>query len=249
MIDMKPVIGIPGNILTNTDEGYSRFPITYTPHGFVDGLQEAGALPVIFPISNEDNARQYVQSVDAILLGGGQDVSPLLYGEEPHLKLQATSPVRDHFEMAVIKEAWKERKPILAICRGLQLMNVAFGGTLYQDVSLYPELSVQHVQQSAPATAVHSVDIDTNSWLGNLYGEIENVNSYHHQAIKELADPFKPVAWSKDKLVEAFESANDSRITIGLQWHPEWMLHHNSEAQRLFNAYVETVKEWKQTNK
>lgn len=102
---MKPVIGIPGNVLTNFSPQYESLPITYTPHGFVDGLQAAGALPVVFPISNEENARQYVKSVDAIVLAGGQDVSPLIYGEEPHLKLQATSLERDRFEMAVIKEA------------------------------------------------------------------------------------------------------------------------------------------------
>jgi putative glutamine amidotransferase len=230
--------------LTNSDRDYNKFPISYTPHGFIDGLQTAGALPVIFPISNEENAKQYVKSVDAIVLGGGQDVSPLLYGEEPHLKLQATNPARDHFEMAVIKEAWKEKKPILAICRGLQLCNVAFGGTLYQDVSLYPDLSVQHVQQSTPETAVHSVTIDEESWLGKVYGKKENVNSYHHQAIKDLATVFKPVAWSKDGLIEAFESKEDDRISIGVQWHPEWMLHYKEDAQHIFNVYVETVKDW-----
>lgn len=243
---MKPVIGIPGNLLTNLDKGYDRFPISYTPHGFADGLQTAGALPVIFPISSEENAKQYVKSVDAIVLGGGQDVSPLLYGEEPHLKLQATNPARDHFEMAVIKEAWAEKKPILAICRGLQLCNVAFGGTLYQDVSLYSDLSVQHVQQSSPHTAVHSIDIAEGSWLRTVYGETESVNSYHHQAIKELADPFKAVAWSKDGLIEAFESKHSDRISIGVQWHPEWMLHYKEDAQHIFNQYVQTVKEWTQ---
>lgn len=244
-VKMKPVIGIPGNILTNFDREYNRLPISYTPHGFVEGLHAAGALPVIFPLSNEENARQYVKSVDAILLAGGQDISPLLYGEEPHLKLQATSPARDYFERAVIKEAWAEKKPILAICRGLQIFNVAFGGTLYQDVSLYPNISVQHVQESTPDTAVHTVQIDKESWLGKLYGEKTQVNSYHHQGIKDLADTFKAVAWSGDGLIEAFESREKNRIAIAVQWHPELMIAHNKDAQQLFNTYVEAVKIWK----
>lgn len=242
---MKPVIGIPGNVLTNFSPQYKSLPITYTPHGFVDALQAAGALPVVFPISNEENARQYVKSVDAIVLAGGQDVSPLIYGEEPHLKLQATSLERDRFEMAVIKEAWAENKPVLAICRGLQIFNVAFGGTLYQDVSLYPEIGVQHVQASTPETAAHSVTIEADSWLGGLYGKQAHVNSYHHQAIKQLADVLRPVAWSKDGLIEGFESNDDQHLTIGVQWHPELMIKQNQAAQGLFDAYVQTVIDWK----
>ncbi|WP_208560589.1 gamma-glutamyl-gamma-aminobutyrate hydrolase family protein [Marinilactibacillus kalidii] len=242
---MKPVIGILGNVLTNFSPRYESLPISYTPHGFVEALQAAGALPVIFPISSEENARQYVKSVDAILLAGGQDVSPLSYGEEPHLKLQDTSLERDQFEMAVIKEAWAENKPVLAICRGLQIFNVAFGGTLYQDVSLYPSLGVQHVQESTPETAAHSVKIKEDSWLGQLYGTSAHVNSYHHQAIKELAEGLRPVGWSSDGLIEAFESSDDQHITIGVQWHPELMIHNNKAAQGLFDAYVKTVIDWK----
>ncbi|MFL2119214.1 gamma-glutamyl-gamma-aminobutyrate hydrolase family protein [Marinilactibacillus psychrotolerans] len=244
---MKPVIGIPGNILTNFSPRYESLPITYTPHGFVEALHIAGALPVVFPISNEENAKQYVKSVDAIVLAGGQDVSPLSYGEEPHIKLQDTNLERDRFEMAVIKEAWAENKPILAICRGLQIFNVAFGGTLYQDVSMYPDVAIQHVQNSTPETAAHSVNIVQDSWLGQLYGVQANVNSYHHQVIKDLADSLRPVAWSKDGLIEAFESKDDQHITIGVQWHPELMIRHNASAQELFDTYVETVKNWSQT--
>lgn len=242
---MKPVIGIPGNILTNFSPRYTSLPITYTPQGFIEGLQTAGALPVVFPISSEESAKQYVESVDAVLLAGGQDVSPLTYGEEPHLKLQDTSLLRDRFEMAVIKEAWAAKKPVLAICRGLQIFNVAFGGTLYQDVSLYPDLRIQHVQVSTPETAAHSITIEKDSWLGQLYGTKAKVNSYHHQAIKQLATNLRPVAWSNDGLIEAFESKDDQHITVGVQWHPELMIHDSEAAQGLFNAYVKTVRDWK----
>ena len=242
---MKPVIGIPGNILTNFSPHYNSLPLTYTPQGFVDALHRSGALPVVFPLSTKENARQYVNSVDAILLAGGQDVSPLLYGEEPHLKLESTNPLRDAFEMAVIEEAWKERKPILAVCRGMQIMAVAFGGDLYQDVSLYPDLAVQHVQVSSPETTAHSVSIEERSWMGNLYGTERQVNSYHHQAIKTLPKELNATAWAKDGLIEAFETTDSNRLAIGVQWHPELMINHDSCAQALFDAYVQTVKQWK----
>ncbi|WP_368645962.1 gamma-glutamyl-gamma-aminobutyrate hydrolase family protein [Alkalibacterium putridalgicola] len=242
---MKPVIGIPGNILTNFSPRYTSLPITYRPHGFIEGLQTAGALPVVFPISKEEDAKHYVESVDAVLLAGGQDVSPLTYGEEPHIKLQDTSLIRDQFEIAVIKEAWTQNKPVLAICRGLQIFNVAFGGTLYQDVSLIPDLNLQHVQESTPETAAHSITIENDSWLGQLYGAKALVNSYHHQAIKQLATNLRPVAWSNDGLIEAFESKDDQHITLGVQWHPELMIHNSEAAQGLFNAYVKTVRDWK----
>lgn len=241
---MKPVIGIPGNTLTSHNPDYTSVPLAYTPQGFVEGLTKAGALPVVFPISTKENAKQYVRSVDAILLAGGQDVSPLLYGEEPHLKLQGTSPLRDYFELAVIEEAWKQNKPILAICRGMQLLTVAFGGSLYQDVSLYPDLSVQHLQLSSPETAIHSVKIKETSWMGTLFGDSLDVNSYHHQAIKELPDTFTATAWSQDGLVEAFEATDKAHLVIGVQWHPELMINHDEKAQALFDSYVMTVKEW-----
>lgn len=242
---MKPIIGIPGNIITNLNPHYSSLPLTYTPQGFVDALHKAGALPVVFPLSTAENAREYVKSVDAVLLAGGQDVSPLLYGEEPHLKLEETSPLRDAFEIEIIKEAWKENKPVFAVCRGLQIMAVAFGGSIYQDVSLYPDLSVQHLQVSSPEIASHSIDIKEESWLGKLYGPSLQVNSYHHQAIKELPKELSPTAWSKDGLIEAFEAKDSLHLAIGVQWHPELMIHHDKEAQDLFDAFVVSVKEWK----
>lgn len=246
---MKPIIGIPGNIITNLNPHYSSLPLTYTPQGFVDALHKAGALPVVFPLSTAENAREYVKRVDAVLLAGGQDVSPLLYGEEPHLKLEETSPLRDAFEIEVIKEAWKENKPIFAVCRGLQIMTVAFGGSIYQDVSLYPDLSVQHLQVSSPEIASHSIDIKEKSWLGKLYGPSLQVNSYHHQAIKELPDELSATAWSKDGLIEAFEAKDSAHLTIGVQWHPELMIHHDKAAQSLFDAFVVSVKEWKKATK
>lgn len=243
----KPVIGIPGNTLTPYENRELNIPLTYTPHGFVERLQAAGALPVIFPISPKEEAKQYVQSVDAIVLAGGQDISPFTFGEEPSVKLGATNPKRDAFEIEVIEEAIKEKKPLLAVCRGMQVYNVAMGGTLYQDVSFYPELSVQHVQVTTPKTAVHSVDIDKDSWLSQTFGEKAYVNSYHHQAVHRLADDVKATAWSKDGLVEGFEKDIDGVTHIAVQWHPEFMERDHAPSQRLFNDYINYVYEIMET--
>jgi len=239
---MKPRIGIPANILTSFSNDFNGLPITYTPHGFVQALQRADALPVLLPMSGAETAADYLKGVDALVFAGGQDVTPTLYGEEPSLKLGPVSPDRDAFELALIKEAWEQKKSILAVCRGLQIVNVGFGGTLYQDLSDYPNLKVQHVQKSLPYTGVHTVAVEDGSWTSNVFGTTYPVNSYHHQAIKDLADPFKAVAWSRDGLIEAIEAKDSSRLTIGIQWHPELMIDRDKKMQGLFDTFVESVR-------
>lgn len=243
---MKPIIGIPGNILTQQSPDFNGLPITYTPQGFVEGIMTAYGLPSVIPLGNPKDAKEYVSRIDGLLLAGGQDVSPLLYGEEPIPALGTTSPVRDTFEIALINEAIRQKKPILAVCRGMQILNVAFGGSLYQDLaSSYSDLSVQHIQQTMYDNGAHTVSIDPDSRLAKIYGTTYVVNSYHHQAIKELADPFEAVAWSKDRLIEGFE-AKDSEVSIvAVQWHPELMIKTDEKMQQLFTEFVSRVKKSK----
>lgn len=239
---MKPLIGIAGNILLNNVD-LNGLPITYTPQGFVTAVQQADAIPVVFPISDPAEAKDYLSKVDGLLLAGGQDVSPLLFGEEPSLKLGATNPARDAFEIALVKEAIHQSKPIFAVCRGLQLLNVAYGGTLYQDVSDYPDLAVQHIQLTHFETGAHTIAIDLDSTIGKIFGRQYVVNTYHHQAIKDLADPFKAVAWSKDGLIEAFEAKSPNQSIVAVQWHPELMIPYDLMMQRLFTDFVKrTIK-------
>lgn len=233
----KPIIGIPGNILRGLEQAFG-LPVTYTPQGFIEGIQIANGVPLIFPISPPEDASYYVDQIDGLLLTGGQDISPMLSGEEPHLKLEITKPARDAFEMALIKETLAQHKPILAVCRGMQLLNVVHGGTLYQDVSDYKDLAVQHVQQTYSNTGSHTITLDEESQLGHIFGPTYLVNSYHHQAIKELAEPFKAVAWSKDHLIEGFETTDSEQHIIAVQWHPELMLKEDMKMQRLFTDFV-----------
>lgn len=239
----SPVIIIPSNILTTYTDIFQGIPISYTPDGFVRGLLKANATPLIVPISNEEKAKQYVDMADGVLLAGGQDVSPQLYNEEPHAKLGATFKERDTFETTIIKEAWKQKKPILAVCRGFQLMNVLFDGTLYQDLSEYPETVLQHEQKTNVQKGIHTVNLSPDSWLAGVFGEEYFANSIHHQAIKKLANDFRPVAWSKDGMIEAFESVDPEQKTIGVQWHPELMIETDAESQGLFDAFVDLVSQ------
>lgn len=156
------------------------------------------------------------------MLAGGQDVTPFLYGEEPHPKLGPTSIERDSFEMALVKEAIKQNKPIFTVCRGTQLLNVTLGGTLYQDLSQYPDWEVKHdMFPTVPDFGLHSITVKSDSTIAGLFGQRAQVNSYHHQAIKELAESLVPIAWSSDGIIEAVESREKNTKILGVQWHPE----------------------------
>ena len=238
-----PLIGISGNHRQDNTE-QDPYLLSYAPNGFVTGLERAKAIPVILPIVSQETAHEYISRVDALVLSGGQDVSPLLYGEEPHLKLGRTYPVRDTFDLALIEEAYRQRKPILAVCRGFQILNVAFGGTLYQDLQTqYTESNILHSQKTMPSMATHSIEITDGSELAKILGTKAAINSYHHQGIKELASNFKAVAWSADGLIEAFESNEDGQYIIALQGHPEAMISTDEGMQELFNHFVQYVRE------
>ncbi len=224
-----PLIGIAGNHRQdNTEE--DRYILSYAPNGFVRGLEKAKAIPVIIPISNP--------------------VSPLLYGEEPHLNLARTYPARDAFEIELIKEAYIQHKPIFAVCRGLQILNVALGGTLYQDIeSQYDNISVKHRQKTMPSQPTHTIQIASGSELSRVLGTTTPVNSYHHQAVKQLASDFVPVAWSTDGLIEAFESKSEDQSVVAVQWHPELLIEDSNVMQGLFDNFVERVNRSKQNEK
>lgn len=236
---MKPMIGIAGNSLTKHASVFHDNFVTYTPQGFVDGVKKAEGIPIIFPVGDPAEAKEYMAKVDGLLLAGGQDISPHLYGEEPSIKLEETAPKRDVFELALIKEAFKQKKPILAVCRGMQLLNVAQGGNLYQDLSAYPEWTVQHLQASHPEIGIHTVTINEQSHLGQLMGSNYSVNSYHHQAVKTLAADFVATAWSPDGLVEAFEAKDQDQSVVAVQWHPELMQETDPVMQRLFTDLIQ----------
>jgi putative glutamine amidotransferase len=236
----RPVIGILASILSMQSPHSLSQERDYINHEYVTSILKADAVPVLLPILNQREAiRRQVELVDGILISGGYDVYPLLYGEEPHIRLEGICPERDEYEIEVIKIADQLKKPILGICRGLQILNVAFGGTLYQDLSLYEQkIDIQHSQKSRLDIPFHTVDLIPNTKLCEIFGESFIVtNSSHHQAVKKLAPGFIVNAKAKDQLIEGIEKP-DSPFVLGVQWHPEMMTERHPIMMKLFNAFV-----------
>lgn len=226
---VKFKIGIPTDELIEINPIMPNNHPAYAPHDVKEAFIKLGAIPLIiaFPddVSKVDQlAQDYVQLIDGLILPGGPDVDPTFYGEEPHPKIGMTLYQKDRFEIALIKAALAADKPIFGICRGIQIMNVAMGGTLYQDLeSQYPELKIQHPQATLGQFATHHVELTADSKLAKLYGQSTiKVNSRHHQAVKAVGKGLKVTAVAPDGVVEGMEST-DTDLFLGVQWHPENM--------------------------
>ena len=239
----KPVIGIATNEIHEEYEVLWDTQIAYTPLDTIRGIQTAGGLPVLLPVGSDELVRQYVNTIDGLVLSGGQDVSPLFYGEEPSPKLKKTLPIRDKFEIELVKETLKQQKPIFAICRGMQILNVASGGTLYQDINDLDNLKIKHLQETHPKYTSHSIVTEKDSIVRKIVGEKTTVNTLHHQAIKNLGLNLKITAYSSDGFAEAIESTIKEQYILAVQWHPEILLQDNhEESQKLFNHFVKNCK-------
>jgi len=212
-------------------------------------LHAGGEVVVLEPGGDPASA---FEKVDGLLLTGGGDVDPALYGEAPHARLEAAEPGRDSFEIGLVKEARRRRVPVFAICRGAQVLNVAAGGKLVQDIPSEMPGALKHSLDVPPHQAselAHEVWIDKETLLGRLLGErLEgadtcDVNSRHHQAIGLLAPGFKVSATAPDGVVEAIEDPAAS-FCLGVQWHPEnfWR---TGEFRPLFEAFIEAASHLK----
>lgn len=237
-------IGIAGNERKAINpEDQNEYTFSYTPKEFVEGVTNAGGLPIILPLGKPEQAKAYIELIDVLLLAGGQDVDPSLYNQEPHEKLGELFKERDAFELALIKEAVRQKKPIAGVCRGMQLLNIAFGGTMIQDLSLEPTLTLAHVQSPVPLSeTTHDITIESNSYLAEFLPKTVAVNSYHHQAISQIAPDFKVTARATDGAVEAIEGVIEDSCILGVQWHPEQGFKTSPTDQQFFTYLVETFK-------
>ena len=211
--------------------------------GYLDGLRQAGCLPMILPLTKEqEEMDQIMTRVDGLLLTGGQDVSPALYGEEPTLTGEICE-LRDAMEGHLLKKAMLLDKPVLGICRGIQFINAALGGTLYQDIpSQYPS-SVEHHQSPPYDKPSHAVTLVQGSPLQDLLGQEKLlVNSYHHQGVKQLADGLEVMARSEDGLVEAIRKP-DQKFLWAVQWHPEFSFRTEEASRRIFAAFAGAMRQ------
>ena len=259
MAKKYPIIGIGANV-DGDKPGVQNIYESY-----VDAVYNAGCLPMIIPIPNillkdeyEYLAGRAVGAVDGIMLSGGDDVNAALYGEENMPFNGCFSEERYLFESALARCAVKRGKPVLGICRGVQLLNVAMGGTLFQDIEKQNEGKrvFMHYQKAPSYSAVHSVKFSPDSGIAGILLEPEeieecgdgsrlsvSVNSFHHQSVRGVAPGFVASARSGDGIIEAIEPAPDNEeahpFTIGVQWHPERMWKHHHHAKRLFSMFAE----------
>lgn len=204
---------------------------------------EAGEIDVV---SAQAGQRVRAANYDGILFAGGDDVDPALYGEEKRANVRENR-ARDDFEVALLDGALARRIPVLGICRGLQMINVKFGGTLYQDIKEESDAQIEHRQTDLGKSrqeATHSVLVtDAESNLGRIVPRSCRVNSLHHQAIKRLGRGLKVTAHSEDGLVEAVESADEYPFFVAVQWHPEEMFSSAAEQREIFVRFVAKCRE------
>lgn len=241
---MKPVIGIttfceykPGKVLDEVNYNY------------IHSIVAAGGAPVLLPVvEREDVIEGYLSIIDGIMFTGGNDISPMLYGENPIKEVVSISEDRDYFEFLLYKKAYMRSIPMLGICRGVQLINTAAGGTLYQDINAQKENSISHSQSDTPASNLyHSIKISKDSKLYSIMGSEElSVNSFHHQSVKKTAPGFNITALSPDGIVEAIESTDKSFI-LGVQWHPEGLVDKHPEFLKLFKALIDASLTYRAT--
>jgi len=239
----KPFIGIPASQYQKPGRTW-RYNIAYEPN--IIAIERAGGIPIIIPASiHNDTLESIYQRLDGVLLPGGGDVNPSIYGQEPHESLDTVDDARDAIEITLTRKAVDDDLPIFGICRGIQVMNVALGGTLIQDVPSMVENAARHTINRETETrgkVLHSVRIEESTSLAKIIGEpIVGVNSIHHQALGEVAPGAVVTAYSEDGLKEGIEMP-DKHFVLAVQWHPEDMIDDDPRMQALFDKFVDAAR-------
>ena len=241
---MGPIIGITATLKEDVDRVAER-PLgrfVRSDYDYVEGVAGAGGVPVVLPpVGGERAAEAVIGGLDGLLLAGGSDLDPGYYGERPSSKLGPTVPERDAFEVPLVALALRRGIPVFGVCRGMQLLNVALGGTLFQDIpSEIGRDVLKHRQETPKWEPTHEVGLREDSWVRSIIQEsCVEVNSYHHQGVKDLADSLVVSGVSPDGIIEALESRDFSdRWLVGVQWHAEAMRDVGPEQRKLFEAHV-----------
>ena len=234
-----PVIGLTSNTIPSKEQ--DRPARVGQNQTYVQAVLRAGAAPILIPhITDHHLLRAIYDRLDGLLLPGGEDIAPGRYGEVAHEKCGTPSLERDETELTLVRWAVEEAKPLFAICRGIQVLNVALGGSLYQDIQdQIPGAARHNWSPGHPRTLrPHSVLCSEGSRLANIVGTCSlEVNSLHHQALKTLAPDLAITARAPDGIVEAVEVL-DHPFALAVQWHPEELAAEDAQAQALFNAFV-----------
>jgi putative glutamine amidotransferase len=211
---------------------------------YVRSVEQAGAVPLVLPPVEPGDVSTLLDRLDGVLLSGGVDVDPVLYGQPPHPKLGRVNRRRDEFELALAREALHRDLPILAICRGHQVLNVATGGTLVQDIPSLVERAMEHDASGPRWRRAHAVEVTSPSRLRDILGqETVSVNSFHHQAVDRIGEGLVVTARClEDGIVEGLEMPS-RRFVVAVQWHPESFWNQPRSFQPLFDAHVEACRD------
>ena len=227
----RPVVGITSMVVEREEHHVMSFT-------YVEAVAAVGGCPVVLPATGDPEASvAALDRLDAVLFTGGPDVDPAHFHQLPHTELGEISPRRDAAELALARAALAAGKPILAICRGIQLLAVAAGGTVVQDIGSQVPGVIKHRQQAPRWYGSHPVTVAEDSTLARALGATSlMVNSFHHQAVDQVPPGFRVVARAPDGVVEGMEPVDGSPV-LGVQWHPEGMFDHDERARSLF-AYL-----------
>jgi len=235
---MKPLIGITTNLSTNS---YGQ-PIVLLQQSYIRAVLQAGGVPVLIPSAiAEDGWDALYERLDGVLLSGGGDIALDHFAGDPHPRIDDVDPARDSVELKLVRTAAEDGKPFLGICRGCQVMNVAFGGTLYTHI---PDQLPNALDHSYPGNLrtvlVHQVKIEEGTQIAEIFGDpIIKVNSLHHQGLKDIAPSLRVAGFAPDGLVEAIELP-DHPFGVAVQWHPEWLTDQEG-TRNLFKKFVDAA--------
>lgn len=228
---MNPIIGIVSCGFMNERQ--------FVPQTYIHAVEASGGIPVLLPCtSQEETYAGYTDICDGFLFCGGDDVTPFLFGEELLTDRGQTDLNTDRSHLSLMRHIIDSKLPLLAVCRGMQILNIASGGTIYQDISLRPSPSINHVQLSqSRADVSHKVTLSSNSLLYNICGESLYTNTFHHQCIKTVGEDLRITGITADGMIEAVESVTHP-FRLGVQWHPECMYCTSAAMQKLFHELI-----------
>ena len=249
---VRPVVGIPTQTLQSLGGVSAEIPPSWVmSQRYVTTLTQAGAIPYLIPLVDEATLRGVYEQLDAVFLPGGADIDPASYGLDPSPLCDKTDPARDRVELALAAWAIEDAKPVLGVCRGMQLVNVAAGGTLYQDLAQQMPGAIKHDyfpfngRTFSRDFLAHEVRVATGSRLAALVGDGQlRVNSMHHQGVRELGARLVATAVAPDGLVEAIEGEGEGYL-MAVQWHPEALTDNDARTRRLFEDFIDAGAEFR----